>query len=181
MKQTPAVPAKPKWFKVTSKAFGELFAKWETQIQVVYLNVDWLFWPNTIWPNTTGSCQCFHMLLSVAQNEYFNKKEHMYHHCWSVVNVFRMRMCALYSPQGVYQEILSLGQYFPIHSLGSRKCIVSVLHQNEGGIGKSIRDGQEISWDPRDFLREISRVEGNLEGGRDRFAILSSLSGKYWF
>ena len=66
MKQNPAVPAKPKWFKVTSKAFGELFAKWETQIQVVYLNVDWLFWPNTIWPNTTGSCQCFHMLLSVA-------------------------------------------------------------------------------------------------------------------
>ena len=32
--------------------------------------------------------------------------------------------------------------------------IVSVLHQDEGGIGKSIPDGQKISRDPR---------EGNLE------------------
>ena len=37
---------------------------------------------------------------------------------------------------------------------------VSVLHQNEGGIGKFIPDAQAISRDPR----EISRVEGNLEG-----------------
>ena len=29
--------------------------------------------------------------------------------------------------------------------------IVSVLHQTEGGIGKSIPDTREISWDPRDF------------------------------
>ena len=40
--------------------------------------------------------------------------------------------------------------------------IVSVLHQDEGGIGKSIPDAQKISRDPRDFPREISRVEGNL-------------------
>ena len=38
-------------------------------------------------------------------------------HCLSIVNVFHSTMCAWYSPQGVYQEILSLGQYFPIHSL----------------------------------------------------------------
>ena len=31
--------------------------------------------------------------------------------------------------------------------------IVSVLHQDEGGIEKSIPDGQKISWDPRDFPR----------------------------
>ena len=37
---------------------------------------------------------------------------------------------------------------------------MSVLHQNSGGIGKSILDAQEISRDPRDFPREISRVEG---------------------
>ena len=40
--------------------------------------------------------------------------------------------------------------------------IVSVLHQNEGGIGKSIPDAQEISRDPRDFPR--AKPEGNLEG-----------------
>ena len=39
---------------------------------------------------------------------------------------------------------------------------VSVLHQNEGGIGKSIPDAQEISRDPRDFPR--AKPEGNLEG-----------------
>ena len=38
-------------------------------------------------------------------------------HCLSIVNVFHSTVCAWYSPQGVYQEILSLGQYFPIHSL----------------------------------------------------------------
>ena len=43
--------------------------------------------------------------------------------------------------------------------------IVSVLHQNEGGIGKSIPDAQEISRDPR----AISRVKGNLEGGGNGF------------
>ena len=46
-------------------------------------------------------------------------------------------------------------------------CIVSVLHQVEGGIGKSIPDARKISRDPRDF--EISRVEGNLEGRGDGF------------
>ena len=45
--------------------------------------------------------------------------------------------------------------------------IVSVLHQNEGGIGKSIPDAQEISRDPRDFPR--AKPEGNLEGlGKSR-------------
>ena len=28
-------------------------------------------------------------------------------HCWSIFNVFRARICAWYSPKGVYQEILS--------------------------------------------------------------------------
>ena len=39
-------------------------------------------------------------------------------------------------------------------------CNGSVLHQDEGGIGKSIPDAQEISRDPKDFPREISRAEG---------------------
>ena len=43
----------------------------------------------------------------------------------------------------------------------SRK-IVSVLHQDEGGIGKSIPDARKISRDPRDFPR--AKPEGNLEG-----------------
>ena len=43
--------------------------------------------------------------------------------------------------------------------------IVSVLHQNEGGIGKSIPDAQEIS-------RDILRVEGNLEVRRGGFPSL---------
>ena len=44
---------------------------------------------------------------------------------------------------------------------------VSVLHQNEGGIGKSIPDAREISRDPRDFPR--AKPEGNLEGrGKSR-------------
>ena len=42
------------------------------------------------------------------------------------------------------------------------KLIVTALHQNEGGIGKSIPDAQKISWDPRDFPR--AKPEGNLEG-----------------
>ena len=46
-------------------------------------------------------------------------------------------------------------------------CIVSVLHQDEGGIGKSIPDAREISRDPRDFPR--AKPEGNLEGrGKSR-------------
>ena len=32
-----------------------------------------------------------------------------------------------------------------------KRLIVSMLHQNQGGIGKSIPDAQEISRDPRDF------------------------------
>ena len=35
-------------------------------------------------------------------------------------------------------------------------CIVSVLHQNEGSIGKFIPDAWEISWDPRDLPRECA-------------------------
>ena len=57
--------------------------------------------------------------------------------------------------------------------------IVSVLHQNEGGIGKSIPDAQEISGDPRDFPREILRVEGNLEGGGDGFPNTSRVLVEY--
>ena len=45
------------------------------------------------------------------------------HHCWSIANVFRARICVWYSPKGVYQDILSPGQYFPMHSLGSKGCI----------------------------------------------------------
>ena len=40
--------------------------------------------------------------------------------------------------------------------------VVSVLHQDEGGIGKSIPDARKISPDPRDFPR--AKPEGNLEG-----------------
>ena len=43
-----------------------------------------------------------------------------------------------------------------------RKNIGSVLHQDEGGIGKSIPDAQEISRDPKDYPR--AKTEGNLEG-----------------
>ena len=59
-------------------------------------------------------------------------------------------------------------QYFPadaermaVHCL-QLGYIVSVLHQDEGGIGKSIPDDQKISRDPRDFPR--AKYEGNLEG-----------------
>ena len=43
-----------------------------------------------------------------------------------------------------------------------RGSIVSVLHQDEGGIGKSIPDDRKISRDPRDFPR--AKPEGDLEG-----------------
>ena len=44
---------------------------------------------------------------------------------------------------------------------------VSVLHQDEGGIGKSIPDAQKISRDQRDFPR--AKPEGNLKGrGKSR-------------
>ena len=36
-----------------------------------------------------------------------------------------------------------------------------MLNQNEGGIGKSIPDAQEIFRDPRDFPR--AKLKGNLE------------------
>ena len=49
---------------------------------------------------------------------------------------------------------------YPIHTrpkvenlLDAANGIVSVLHQDEGGIGKSIPDGRKISRDPRDFPR----------------------------
>ena len=48
-----------------------------------------------------------------------------------------------------------------------RRLIVSVLHQDEGGIGKSIPDARKISRDPRDFPR--AKPEGNLEGRGDGF------------
>ena len=42
-----------------------------------------------------------------------------------------------------------------------------MLHQDEGGIGKSIPDARKISQDPRDFPR--AKPEGNLEGrGKSR-------------
>ena len=50
----------------------------------------------------------------------------------------------------------------PLHSRTLSQCIVSVLHQDEGGIGKSIPDARKISRDPRDFPR--AKPEGNLEG-----------------
>ena len=50
-------------------------------------------------------------------------------HCISIIIARAMSiwMCAWYSPEGVCQEILSLGQDFPIHSLGSRKCIGNMI------------------------------------------------------
>ena len=56
---------------------------------------------------------------------------------------------------------------------------VSVLHQDEGGVVKSIPDAPKISRDPRDFPREISRVEGNLEGGGDGFPNTSRVLVEY--
>ena len=60
--------------------------------------------------------------------------------------------------------------------------IVSVLHQDEGGIGKSIPaaqfpETQEISRGRSP--REISRVEGNLEGGGDGFPNTSRVLEEY--
>ena len=60
--------------------------------------------------------------------------------------------------------------------------IVSVLHQDEGGIGKSIPaaqfpETQEISRGRSP--REISRVEGNLEGGGDGFPNSSRVLVEY--
>ena len=43
----------------------------------------------------------------------------------------------------------------------------------------STKTGEEIYRDPRDFPREILRVEGIIKGGGDGFPILSSLAGKY--
>ena len=54
-----------------------------------------------------------------------------------------------------------------INSNATQSYIGSVLHQDEGGIGKSIPDAQEISRDPKDFPR--AKPEGNLEGrGKSR-------------
>ena len=50
-----------------------------------------------------------------------------------------------------------------------------MLHQDEGGIGKSIPDARKISRDPRDF----PRVEGNLEDGGDGFANTSRVLVEY--
>ena len=55
--------------------------------------------------------------------------------------------------------------------------IVSVLHQNEGGIGKSIPDAREISRDPRDFPR--AKPEVNLEGRGDGFPNTSRVLVEY--
>ena len=41
------------------------------------------------------ACKCLHW-------EYL-------HHCWNIVNIFRVRMCSWYLPKGMYGEILSLG------------------------------------------------------------------------
>ena len=49
-----------------------------------------------------------------------------------------------------------------VKRLHTAEKIVSVLHQDEGGIGKSIPDARKISQDPRDFPR--AKPEGNLEG-----------------
>ena len=44
---------------------------------------------------------------------------------------------------------------------------MSVLHQNEGNIGKSIPSALEISLDPREFPRDSP--SGNLSAVRDEF------------
>ena len=51
--------------------------------------------------------------------------------------------------------------------------IVSVLHQNEGGILKSLPDAQEISRDPRNILR------AKPEGGGDGFSNTSQVLVEY--
>ena len=47
------------------------------------------------------------------------------YYCWSIFNVFRTRMCSIF-------PLMSQGQYFPIHSLESRDCIV------QHDLGKSL-------------------------------------------
>ena len=47
-----------------------------------------------------------------------------------------------------------------------------MLHQNEGGIGKYIPNAQEISRDPRDFMREILREIHPVD--RERLTVLKS-------
>ena len=58
-------------------------------------------------------------------------------------------------------------------------CNVSLPHQYKGGIKKSIPNDQEISPDPRDFPREILRVEGNLDGGGGVFSNTSLVLVEY--
>ena len=66
-----------------------------------------------------------------------------------------------------------LGSTFISLSSSIQFWIVSVLHQNEWGFGKSIPDGQKVSQDPRDLRR--AKPEGklkvwrNLEDGGDEF------------
>ena len=64
---------------------------------------------------------------------------------------------------------LSCFKFFDIHLviiafpvLKIIQLVVSVLHQNEEGIGISIPDVQEISQDTRDFPR--AKTKGNFEG-----------------
>ena len=52
-----------------------------------------------------------------------------------------------------------------------------MLHQDEGGIGKSIPETREISRGRSP--REILRVEGNLEGGGDGFPNTSRVLVEY--
>ena len=63
--------------------------------------------------------------------------------------------------QDVDVKVMRLEVISPICNF--KKQNVSVLHQNEGGIGKSIPKAQEISGDPR------AKPEGILEGqGKSR-------------
>ena len=68
-------------------------------------------------------------------------------------------------------------QYFPVHFLGSRQCIVSVHCREEGCIGLYIPDDQEISRGPRDVPR--AKPEGNLEVGGDVQPNISRLEAVY--
>ena len=51
--------------------------------------------------------------------------------CWKKscypVSLCFFWLCSWYSLLGVYREILSLGQYFPVHSLGRRECVWKII------------------------------------------------------
>ena len=77
----------------------------------------------------------------------------------SVINIVDKREAPDMSPTLATISLLVALHHHTSLNVGNGN--VSVLHQNEGGIVKSIPDAQQISRDPKSQgLREISRAEG---------------------